>query len=145
MAAAGRALAMGKPILAIKTGSHAEVARRLAVAHRRHRRRLRRLSRHVRALRHRQLPLARRHGRDRAWRFEGGRLPKGPRIGFVTTSGGTVDLLYDYVEAEGAAMPEFTDATKATLRPLMQDGIAPKNPLDVGIPLDDLPIAAKLC
>ena len=34
--------------------------------------------------------------------FDGGRLPKGPRIGFVTTSGGTVDLLYDYAEFEGA-------------------------------------------
>ena len=32
--------------------------------------------------------------------FQCGRLPKGPRIGFVTTSGGTVDLLYDYAEAK---------------------------------------------
>ena len=71
---------------------------------------------------------------ETALAFDGGRLPKGPRIGFVTTSGGTVDLLYDYAEAEGAAMPDFTDATKAALLPLMQDGIAPKNPLDVGIP-----------
>ena len=30
--------------------------------------------------------------------------------------------------------PDFTDATKAALKPMMQDGIAPKNPLDVGIP-----------
>ena len=71
---------------------------------------------------------------ETALAFEGGRLPKGPRIGFVTTSGGTVDLLYDYAETEGAAMPDFTDATKAALMPMMQDGIAPKNPLDVGIP-----------
>ena len=81
---------------------HAEIAGGRAVAHRRDRRRLRRLSRDVRALRHRQLPLARRHDRRRALAFDGGRLPKGPRIGFVTTSGGTVDLLYDYAEAEGA-------------------------------------------
>ena len=30
---------------------------------------------------------------EAALAFEGGRLPKGPRIGFVTTTGGTVDLL----------------------------------------------------
>ena len=45
---------------------HGEVAGRLAVAHRRHRRRLCGLSGDVRALRHRQLPLARRPGRGRA-------------------------------------------------------------------------------
>ena len=39
---------------------------------------------------------------ETALAFDGGRLPKGPRIGFVTTSGGTVDLLYDYAEQEGA-------------------------------------------
>ena len=49
--------------------------------------------------------------------FQCGRLPKGPRIGFVTTSGGTVDLLYDYAETEGAVVPEFSAATKAALMP----------------------------
>src|SRR4029453_9072566 len=34
--------------------------------------------------------------------------------------------------------------TKAALLPMMQDGIAPKNPLDVGIP-STLDIAARLC
>jgi len=71
-------------------------------------------------------------------------LPKGPRIAFVTTSGATVDLLYDYAAAEGAAMPDFTDETKAALLPMMQEGIAPKNPLDVGIP-STLEVAAKIC
>ena len=90
---------------------HREIAIGGAIAYRRHRRRLRRLSRHVRPLRHLQLPLARRPGRDRARLPEGGRLPKGPRIGFVTTSGGTVDLLYDYAESEGATMPDFAPET----------------------------------
>jgi len=45
--------------------------------------------------------------------FDGHRLPKGPRIGFVTTSGGTVDLLYDYAEAEGATMPDYAPQTLA--------------------------------
>jgi len=81
---------------------------------------------------------------ETALAFEGGRLPKGPRIGFITTSGGTVDLLYDYAEQEGAAIPDFSDATKAAMKPMMQDGIAPKNPLDIGIP-PPTQVAAKVC
>src|SRR5205807_338509 len=76
--------------------------------------------------------------------FDGGRLPKGPRIGFVTTSGGTVDLLYDYAESEHAAMPDFAEQTHAALTPFMQGGIAPKNPLDLGIPMG-LKHAAGVC
>ena len=48
---------------------------------------------------------------EAALAFDGGRLPKGPRIGFVTTSGGTVDLLYDYAEVEGASMPDYSPET----------------------------------
>ena len=76
--------------------------------------------------------------------FQCGRLPKGPRIGFVTTSGGTVDLLYDYAETEGAVIPEFGAATNAALMPHMQEGILPKNPLDTGIPTT-LKAAADQC
>ncbi len=76
--------------------------------------------------------------------FQGGRLPKGPRIGFVTTSGGTVDLLYDYAEAEGSILPSFTDETHQALQPHMQEGIKPKNPLDLGIP-STLEAAATVC
>jgi acyl-CoA synthetase (NDP forming) len=143
MHAAGRALAMGKPILAIKTG--ATLKSRAASAS------------HTGAIAGdyaAYLAMCERFGIvncrslddlvETAIAFAGGRLPKGPRIGFVTTSGGTCDLLYDYAEAEGAAMPDYTDTTKAALLPLMQDGIAPKNPLDVGIP-STLEVAAKLC
>src|SRR6266545_2322185 len=48
------------------------------------------------------------------------------------------------LQSRAAAMPDFSDTTKAALLPLMQDGIAPKNPLDVGIP-STLEVAAKLC
>jgi acetyltransferase len=65
-------------------------------------------------------------------------------MSFVTTSGATVDLLHDYAAAECAAMPDFTDETKAALLPLMQPGITPKNPLDMGIP-STFEIAAKIC
>jgi acetate---CoA ligase (ADP-forming) len=143
MHAAGRALAMGKPILAIKTGATAQsqaasqshtgaiagdYAAYLAMCDR------------YGIINHRSLDdLV-----ETALAFEGGRLPRGPRIGFVTNSGATVDLLYDYAEAESAAIPDFTEETKAALLPLMQAGITPRNPLDVGIP-STLEVAAKLC
>src|SRR5215467_7456942 len=143
MQAAGRALAMGKPVLAIKTGATAQSQAASAS--------------HTGAIAGdyaAYLAMCERYGIvnyrslddlvEAALAFDGGRLPKGPRIGFVTTSGATVDLLHDYAAAEGAAMPDFTDETKAALLPMMQDGIAPKNPLDVGIP-STLEIAARLC
>src|ERR1700704_3583948 len=143
MRAAGRALAAGKPIIAIKTGATLK-SRSAAQSH----------TGAIGGDYAAYLAMCERYGivncrslddmLETALAFEGGRLPKGPRIGFVTTSGGTVDLLYDYAEAEGAAMPDFTDATKAALLPMMQEGIAPKNPLDVGIP-STLEVAAKIC
>ena len=143
MHAAGRALAMGKPILAIKTGATAK-SQAASQSH----------TGAIAGDYAGYLAMCERYGIvncrslddlvETALAFDGGRLPKGPRIGFVTTSGGTVDLLYDYAEAEGAVMPDFADATKAALLPLMQEGIAPKNPLDVGIP-STLEAAAKLC
>ena len=126
MRAAARALEAGKPVLAIKTGatqksrtaarSHTgaiggDYAAYLAMCERYGIVNCRSLDDLVEIA-----PLA----------FQGGRLPKGPRIGFVTTSGGTVDLLYDYAETEGAVVPEFSAATNAALIPHMQEGIAPK-------------------
>jgi acetate---CoA ligase (ADP-forming) len=143
MHAAGRALAMGKPILAIKTGATAQ-SRAASQSH----------TGAIAGDYAAYLAMCERYGIvnfrslddlvEAALAFDGGRLPKGPRIGFVTNSGATVDLLYDYAAHEGAAMPDFTDETKAALLPLMQQGITPKNPLDVGIP-STLEVAAKLC
>jgi acyl-CoA synthetase (NDP forming) len=143
MHAAGRALVAGKPILAIKTGatlksqaaaqSHTGViggdyAAYLAMCERYGICNCRSLDDMV----------------ETALAFQGGRLPKGPRIGFVTTSGGTVDLLFDYAESEGSVIPEFTDATNTALLPYLQDSIVPKNPLDLGIP-STLQHAAAVC
>ena len=143
MHAAGRALAMGKPILAIKTGATAQ-SQAASQSH----------TGAIAGDYAAYLAMCERYGIvnrrslddlvESALAFEGGRLPKGPRMGFVTTSGGTVDLLYDYAETEDAVMPDFSDATKAALVPMMQEGIAPKNPLDVGIP-STLQVAADIC
>ena len=77
--------------------------------------------------------------------FQGGRLPKGPRVGWVTTSGGTVDLLYDYLEEMGGVdTPEFSAATKTAIRPLVAAELALKNPLDASIPSTETN-AADMC
>ena len=133
MHAAGRALAAGKPVLAIKTGATAR-SRSAARSH----------TGAIGGDYAAYLAMCERYGivncrslddlLETTLAFQCGRLPKGPRIGFVTTSGGTVDLLLDYAESEGATIPEFSAATNAALVPYMQEGIAPKNPLDTGIP-----------
>src|SRR5262245_19294578 len=143
MHAAGRALAMGKPILAIKTGATAQ-SRAASQSH----------TGAIAGDYAAYLAMCERYGIvnfrslddlvEAALAFDGGRLPRGRRIGFVTNSGATVDLLYDYAADEGAAMPDFTEETKTALLPLMQQGITPKNPLDVGIP-STLEVAAKIC
>jgi acetate---CoA ligase (ADP-forming) len=133
MRAAGRALQAGKPVLAIKTGATLK-SRSAAQSH----------TGAIGGDYAAYLATCERYGivncrslddlLETTLAFQCGRLPKGPRIGVVTTSGGTVDLLYDYAESEGAVIPEFSEATKAALVPLVQEGIAPKNPLDTGIP-----------
>src|SRR5262249_51728438 len=140
---AGRALAAGKPITATKTGATAK-SRAAAQSH----------TGAIGGDYAAYLAMCERYGivncrslddmLECALAFDAGRLPKGPRIGFVTTSGGTVDLLYDYAEAEGAVMPDFAPQTLKDLMPFMQEGIAPKNPLDLGIPMG-LKHAAGVC
>jgi acetyltransferase len=143
MQAAGRALEAGKPILAIKTGVTAK-SQAAAASH----------TGVIGGDYAAYLAMCERYGIcncrslddmvETALAFQGGRLPKGPGIGFVTTSGGTVDLLFDYAESEGAVIPEFTAATNTALLPFLQESIVPKNPLDLGIP-STLEHAASVC
>jgi acetyltransferase len=143
MNAAGRALAAGKTVLAIKTGA-TQKSRAAAASH----------TGAIGGDYTAYLAMCERYGivncrslddlLEATLAFQNVRLPKGPRIGFVTNSGGTVDLLYDYTEAEGAAAPDFDPATHAALMPHMQEGILPKNPLDVGIPTTTK-VAADQC
>ncbi|MEA2987663.1 MAG: hypothetical protein QOG83_374 [Alphaproteobacteria bacterium] len=144
MAAAAKALAAGKPIVAIKTGK-SQKSRDSAQSH------TGAISGDYGAY----TAMCERHGIvtcqtlddmvEMLLAFQAGRLPQGPRVGWVTTSGGTVDLLYDYLEEIGSiATPEFADATKQRLRPLVQAELALKNPLDAGNPTGDANDAA-LC
>src|SRR5581483_1117085 len=130
MRAAARALAAGKPVLAIKTGATAK-SQSAAQSH----------TGAIGGDYAAYLAMCDRYGIcncrslddlvETALAFQNGRLPKGPRIGFVTTSGGTVDLLYDYAESEGASIPDFAPETYAALEPFVQESIVAKNPLDL--------------
>jgi acetyltransferase len=144
MAAAAAALAAGKPIIAIKTGK-SQKSRDAAYSH------TGAISGDYDVF----TAMCERYGivncaslddmLETVLAFQCGRLPKGPRVGFVTTSGGTVDLLYDYIEEIGGiTAPEFTPATKEKVRALMTAEIAIKNPLDAGIPSTDAN-AAEMC
>lgn len=144
MAAAAKALAAGKPIIAIKTGK-SQQSREAAQSH----------TGAIAGDYEVYAAMCERYGivncaslddmLELMLAFQAGRLPKGPRVGFVTTSGGTVDLLYDYVEEIGGmTMPDFEAATKDKLLQLVKQGVKIKNPLDAGIPAGDR-IALEMC
>ena len=144
MRAAAKALAAGKPLIAIKTGK-SQGSRAAAQSH----------TGAIAGDYDVFAAMCRRYGITVAdclddlvelmLAFQAGRLPRGNRVGFVTTSGGTVDLLYDYVEEIGGlAMPDFAAVTKAAVAPYMGQDAVVKNPLDAGIPSTD-EAAAKTC
>jgi acetyltransferase len=142
-AACARALAAKKPILAIKTG-RTQRGREAALSH----------TGAIGGDWAAYEALCERYGIvncpslddmiETALAFSQGRLPAGDGIGVVTTSGGTVDLLYDYGEAEGASMPDFQPGTVARMQPLLPKEMTPKNPLDSGIPAGN-DLLAELC
>jgi acetate---CoA ligase (ADP-forming) len=144
MAAAAKALAAGKPIIAIKTGK-SQKSRDSARSH------TGAISGDYGAF----TAMCERYGIincptlddmvEMTLAFQSGRLPKGPRVGWVTTSGGTVDLLYDYLdEMGGTTTPDFDTATKTEIRRLVSPELALKNPLDAGNPAGEAESAA-LC
>jgi acetyltransferase len=144
MAAAAKALGAGKPIVAIKTGK-SQRARDSAQSH------TGAIAGDYGAF----TAMCERYGIvvcptlddmvEMLLMFQAGRLPKGRAVGWVTTSGGTVDLLFDYLdESVGIVTPEFDESTKAALRPLVSPELELKNPLDAGNPLNDAHDAA-LC
>lgn len=64
--------------------------------------------------------------------FTPGRLPKGNRIAMACYSGGAKGLVLDYASDEGAEMAPFTSETRSKLSGMIDAGLAPENPLDVG-------------
>ena len=146
MAAAARALEAGKPILAIKTGK-SEASQESAKSH----------TGAIAGDYAVYAAMCERYGivnceslddlLEACLCFQAGRLPKGGRVAFITTSGGTVDLLHDYLEEiRGVTAPDFSEPTKAAIRELVTPGVAIKNPLDFGSPTGSADrIAAEIC
>jgi acyl-CoA synthetase (NDP forming) len=64
--------------------------------------------------------------------FAPDRLPKGSRIAMAGYSGGAKGLVLDYASDEGAEMAPLTAETRAKLPSMIDPGLAPENPLDVG-------------
>jgi acetyltransferase len=69
---------------------------------------------------------------DTGLAFAAGRLPQGNRIAMVCYSGGAKGLVLDYAGDEGAEMAPLTAETRAKLPAMIDPGLAPENPLDVG-------------
>jgi acyl-CoA synthetase (NDP forming) len=132
--AAGRALAAGKPIIAIKTGRSLK-SREAAQSH----------SGAVAGDYAAYEAVCERYGIitcdsleemiEMTLGFQQGRLPKGPAIAFMTTSGGTVDLLHDYCEDEGAVVADLAPATVEAIRPFVPADCHIRNPIDTGAPV----------
>ncbi len=144
MRAAARALAAGKPIIAIKTGKSMK-SRQAAQSH----------TGAISGDYDGFLAMCERYGIvavdslddmvETMLVFQGGRRAQGARVGWVTTSGGTVDLLYDYIEEIGGIEgPEFSAETCRKIRHLVPPDLALKNPLDAGIPTTDAN-AVEMC
>ena len=67
--------------------------------------------------------------------FQQRRWPQGPRVAFMTTSGGTVDLLHDYCEEQGTSVPDLNEATIEKIRPFVPSECHIRNPIDTGAPV----------
>ena len=131
MAAAGRALDAGKPVVMLKVG-RSEEGRAAAASH-------------TGALATddnvfdafcRKYGVVRVESLDEmieaSLAFAGGRLPAGPRAAMVGYSGGAKGLFSDYASDIGLSLPKFTVGTRKKLAPLIDPGVQPDNPLDTG-------------
>ncbi|MQA84515.1 MAG: CoA-binding protein [Streptosporangiales bacterium] len=59
------------------------------------------------------------------------RLPAGRRMGVVTASGGACDIIADRADDKGIEIPEFAPSTTAALREVVPPFAGVRNPLDV--------------
>jgi acyl-CoA synthetase (NDP forming) len=59
------------------------------------------------------------------------RWPRGRRMGVLTLSGGSCDIIADAASAQGVAIPDFSAETEAAIAALLPPFASPHNPLDV--------------
>jgi len=83
---------------------------------------------------------------ETALAFSPGRLPNGNRIAMACYSGGAKGLVLDYASDEGAEMAPLSSETRAKLPAMIDPGLAPENPLDVGPVVGVVPAKfAEIC
>lgn len=63
--------------------------------------------------------------------FLGKRLPRGPNIGIITTSGGSAVLMADECDRHGLTLPRLTDATLKAMEPYAPKHCSLANPIDL--------------
>lgn len=68
---------------------------------------------------------------ETAFALSAHRLPAGPRVGIVTSSGGAGILAADHCEAHGLAVPALSESTRVALADLVPGFGATRNPVDV--------------
>ena len=138
MAAAAKALAAGKPIVALKTGA-SERGRSATESH-------------TGAVAGdddifnavcERYGILRCHGLDdlieAALMFSTVRLPKGPRVALAGYSGGATGLFLDYASEVGLPIAGLSEDTRAAIAPRLDRGLKPGNPLDGGAGLAGRP------
>jgi acetate---CoA ligase (ADP-forming) len=59
------------------------------------------------------------------------RWPRGRRMGVLTLSGGSCDIIADAASAQGVAIPDFSAKTQTAIAALLPPFASPHNPLDV--------------
>jgi len=63
--------------------------------------------------------------------LSGGRLPRGNRVGLISSSGGAGVFLTDKFTESGFVLPQFTGETREKLAQLLPSFATPSNPLDI--------------
>ncbi|MGE3932295.1 MAG: acetate--CoA ligase family protein [Rhodospirillaceae bacterium] len=83
---------------------------------------------------------------DTCLAFQAGRLPAGGRVAMAGYSGGMKGLFLDHGAEEGLEIAKLEPATLAALRPLIDAGVSPDNPLDTGAGVARRPkVFAEIC
>jgi acetate---CoA ligase (ADP-forming) len=78
--------------------------------------------------------------------FAQSRVPSGNRVAMVGQSGGAKGLFLDYASDSGLELAHLSPATAEALRPMIDPGLAPENPLDTGASLaTNLAAFGKVC
>ena len=74
---------------------------------------------------------------DYARAFQGGRLPKGPRVAVITISGGAGVLITDELISQGCEVPPLSTQAAEKLRDVVPSFVTLNNPIDVTAGLFD--------